>query len=98
MYQNIVYPTVEHAYQAAKVSADDIKINIKNCPTPAAAKDYLETHQINPGPEWTIAKKLVVMEELLVIKFGGKEPLLTRALLETADVDLIEGNNWNDSF
>jgi predicted NAD-dependent protein-ADP-ribosyltransferase YbiA (DUF1768 family) len=98
MYQNIVYPTAEHAYQAAKVASHDTKISIKNCPTPAAAKDYLETHQVNPGPEWTIEKKLLVMEELLMIKFGGKEPLLTRAILATWDANLIEGNTWNDTF
>jgi DNA-binding NtrC family response regulator len=38
------------------------------------------------------------MEELLMIKFGGKEPLLTRALLATGEAALIEGNSWNDTF
>jgi hypothetical protein len=33
-----------------------------------------------------------------MIKFGGKEPLLTRALLATVDADLVEGNTWNDEF
>ena len=98
MYKDILYPTTEHAYQAAKVDSSDIKTGIKNCHTPAEAKDYLETHRIKPAPEWTIAKKLVVMEELLMIKFGGKEPFLTRALLATGDAELIEGNTWNDTF
>jgi ribA/ribD-fused uncharacterized protein len=98
MYQNIIYPTAEHAYQAAKCADHDIKINIKNCPTPAAAKDFFEKHQIDPDPGWTIEKKLAIMEELLEIKFGGKEPLLTRALLITGDANLVEGNTWNDTF
>jgi len=98
MYRDIVYPTAEHAYQAAKVSDHDIKISIRNCATPAAAKDFFETNNINPDPGWSIEKKLTVMEELLVIKFGGKEPLLTRALLATGDADLVEGNTWNDTF
>ena len=98
MYQNIVYPTTEHAYQAAKVESLDVKTSIKNCHTPADAKDYFETHDIKPDHDWTIEKKLMVMEELLVIKFGGKEPLLTRALLATGDAELIEGNTWNDTF
>jgi len=38
------------------------------------------------------------MEELLFLKFGGKEPLLTRALMETGNAELIEGNNWEDIF
>lgn len=38
------------------------------------------------------------MEELLRIKFSGIDPFLTRALLETGDAELIEGNTWNDTF
>ena len=96
-YQGIVYPTTEHAYQAAKVESRDIKIRIRDCPTPAAAKDFFELHNIKPH-DWTISKKLAVMEELLMIKFGGKDPFLTRALLATEDANLIEGNTWNDTF
>jgi ribA/ribD-fused uncharacterized protein len=98
MYQNIMYPTAEHAYQAAKVESIDVKTRIKDCDTPAEAKDYFETHDIKPDPGWTIEKKLIIMEQILMIKFGGKEPLLTRALLATGDAELIEGNNWNDTF
>ncbi|MEO6612807.1 MAG: NADAR family protein [Chitinophagaceae bacterium] len=98
VYNNLLYPSVEHAYQAAKVESPGVKSQIKDCPTPAEAKDYFETHAIKPGQDWTIEKKLVVMEQLLVIKFGGTEPLLTRALLATGDATLIEGNNWNDTF
>src|SRR6185436_1622995 len=94
MYQNIVYPTAEHAYQAAKVKSPDVKTRIKNCHTPAEAKDYFEVHNIEPDNDWTIEKKLIVMEQILMIKFGGKEPLLTRAILDTGDAALIEGNNW----
>jgi ribA/ribD-fused uncharacterized protein len=98
MYQNIEYPTAEHAYQAAKLESPDLKTKIKNCPTPAEAKDFFETYQIKPGPGWTISKKLHIMEEILMIKFGGKDPLLTRALLATGDSELIEGNTWDDRF
>jgi ribA/ribD-fused uncharacterized protein len=98
MYQDILFPSAEHAYQAAKISDHDVKIKIKNCPTPADAKEFFKTHGITPDPGWTIEKKLGVMEELLQIKFGGKEPLLTKELLATGDADLVEGNTWNDTF
>ena len=98
VYQNMVYPTAEHAYQAAKVESADIKERIRNCPTPANAKDYFEVNKVNPDPGWTVEKKLMVMEELLRIKFSGSEPFLTRALLGTGDAGLIEGNNWDDTF
>lgn len=51
-----------------------------------------------PDPGWTVEKKLPIMEELLRIKFSGSEPFLTRALLDTRDSELIEGNTWNDEF
>ena len=38
------------------------------------------------------------MEALLFLKFGGKDPLLTRELIATGHLDLIEGNTWNDTF
>lgn len=98
MYQGALYPTAEHAYQAAKAESLDVKTIIINCPTPAAAKEYVELNSIQTTPGWTLEKKLAVMEELLMIKFGGREPFLTRALLETGDADLVEGNTWNDTF
>jgi ribA/ribD-fused uncharacterized protein len=98
VYEDILYPTAEHAYQAAKAGSPGIKTRIKDCPTPAEAKDFFETYRVTPDPGWTNEKKLVIMEKILMIKFGGKEPLLTRALLATEDATLIEGNNWNDTF
>ncbi len=98
MYNDLLYPTTEHAYQAAKISNAEIKLMIRNCETPADAKDYLVTHNLKPDPDWTVEKKLMVMGELQMIKFGGKEPLLTRSLLATEDAEIIEGNTWNDTF
>lgn len=98
VYEDIVYPTAEHAYQAAKMKDTDTKMRIRNCDTPAEAKELFEIHGLKSDHDWTIEKKLIVMEEILMIKFGGKEPLLTRALLATGDAVLIEGNNWNDHF
>jgi ribA/ribD-fused uncharacterized protein len=98
VYNHLLYPSAEHAYQAAKVNKPDVKSQIKDCHTPAEAKDFFKTHDIKPDLDWTIEKKLMIMEQLLTIKFGGKEPLLTRALLATGDAALIEGNNWNDTF
>jgi N-glycosidase YbiA len=97
-YNDLVYPTLEHAYQAAKFADPAIKKKIQDCPTPADAKDWLELNNKKPDAGWTVEKKLSIMETLLMIKFGGKDPLLTRALLATDDAAIIEGNNWNDTF
>ena len=80
-WKGLVYPTVEHAYVSSKVENNDVKLMIQACPTPGNAKEYLAAHNMKPGSFWTREMKLQVMEELLFIKFGGKEPLLTRALI-----------------
>ncbi len=98
MYQGFLYPTLEHAYQSAKVADPGIKAIIRDCQTPAAAKDWFETHNAKSDPGWTVEKKLSIMEKLLMIKFGGQDPFLTRAILATGDAELIEGNDWGDTF
>jgi ribA/ribD-fused uncharacterized protein len=97
-FGDLVYPSTEHAYQSAKVEDPVIKARIRDCSTPAQAKEYLGIHNIQPGPTWDINKKLEVMEQLQMIKFGGSQPLLTRVLLATGDALLVEGNTWNDTF
>jgi ribA/ribD-fused uncharacterized protein len=97
VYHDLIYPSAEHAYQSAKVESPEMKARIQSCETPVAAKDFLEKNGIKPE-KWNITKKLAVMEELLKIKFGGMDPLLTRALLDTDNAELIEGNTWNDTF
>jgi len=37
-YEGIRYPTVEHAYQAAKTLSTDIRLKISKTDTPGAAK------------------------------------------------------------
>lgn len=98
VWEDFIYPTLEHAYAASKTDDPAIKQMIRSCPTPGDAKDYLYNQAMKPSLSWTIEKKLIVMEKLLFIKFGGKEPFLTRALLGTADAELVEGNTWNDAF
>lgn len=98
MYEKLLYPTLQHAYEAAKVSDPLTKKLIRDCETPGKAKAYHEKNNTPMHPSWNTSKKLEVMEKLLMIKFDGKEPFLTRALLATGDHQLIEGNTWEDTF
>jgi ribA/ribD-fused uncharacterized protein len=97
-WEGFVHPTLEHAYAASKTDDASVKMRIRSCTTPGEAKEYLATHNMQASVSWTIQKKLLVMEELLFLKFGGKDPLLTRALMETGNAELIEGNTWDDTF
>lgn len=98
VYQGNVFSTLEHAYQSAKVEELLLKEKIKNCATPSEAKDFFQKNNIVVADNWTEQKKLSVMKELLWLKFGGREPFLTQALLLTEDAEIIEDNTWEDRF
>ena len=90
---NVQYPSVEHAYMAAKTTDIRIRKKIKEQPTPSLAKKLGRSIQLRP--DWEMIK-LGVMESLVRQKF--QEPTLKAKLLATHNRELIEGNNWNDTF
>lgn len=92
-YEGLVYPTVEHAFQAAKTTQVGFREAIRGATCPGDAK--LMGRQITLRSDWE-AIKLDVMYSLLCIKFDNSA--LRKQLLETEDATLIEGNTWNDVF
>lgn len=92
-YNGIVYPTVEHAFQAAKCLDNEEKLKILEAPTPGKAKRIGK--KIVMRPDWDNIK-IDVMKDLLVLKFS--DPELKEKLKATGEEELIEGNNWNDTF
>jgi ribA/ribD-fused uncharacterized protein len=87
------YPSVEHAYQAAKTLDKALRAEIKACKTPAEAKRL--GGKLNLRPDWEEIK-LEVMETLLKRKF--ENPQLRSKLLETGSEPLVEENTWHDNF
>jgi ribA/ribD-fused uncharacterized protein len=94
IYQGEEYPTVEHAFQAAKSLSQSDRLRIKNCGSPGAAKKL--GRRVKLRHDWEQIK-LEVMEELLRHKFLQNQILLIR-LLETGKRKLIEGNYWKDTY
>lgn len=93
----IVYPTVEHAFQAAKSLDTEVRIQIANEKTPSEAKKAGGRHgYMILRPDWEEVK-LPIMLSLLRCKFMNN-PELRYKLLSTGDATLIEGNTWNDTF
>ncbi len=92
--EGAVYPTIEHAFQAAKSLDFDERRAIKNAKTPSVAKRM--GRKIKRRADW-FDVSLTIMESLVRQKFTVY-PELRDKLLETADAKLIEGNNWNDRF
>lgn len=93
-YEGIKYGSSEHAYQAAKtLNMHARKIFTLPGMTPAMAKHLGQALLIRPN--WDKIK-LVVMNDILEAKFSC--PWLRKWLLETGDAELIEGNEWGDTF
>ena len=93
-WKSAVWPTVEHAYQAAK-SADPIIQEFVRCSrTPGIAKR--RGRQVKARDDWDKVK-LGIMRELVTKKFTQNKDL-AKLLKETGDAELIEGNTWGDTF
>jgi|SRR6478736_1848795 len=88
----IIFPTGEHAFQAAKcINSDDVE-KIAKANTPSAAKAL--GRRVHMRPDWEDVK-YGVMLEVVRAKFYADYGLAKR-LLETGDEDLVEGNLWGD--
>lgn len=93
-YDGAFYPTVEHAYQAAKTKDNTEREAIRCCPTPGAAKRLGRAATLRSN--WDQIK-LHVMTVLVWRKFSH-HPELAQMLLDTGDLPLVEGNHWGDTF
>jgi ribA/ribD-fused uncharacterized protein len=88
----LVYPTVEHAFQAAKCRSVGDRQRIAEAPTPGAAKRMGRRVQLRPDWEQV---KFKAMAWCLHEKFTRHDDLRMR-LLSTGDRELVEGNTWGD--
>lgn len=92
-FEGQTYPTVEHAYQAAKSLDPDERRRIAALPTPADAKRAGRAVAPLRGDWETV--KFDVMERCVREKFT-RHADLRRRLLATGDMLLEEGNDWGD--
>jgi ribA/ribD-fused uncharacterized protein len=92
-YAGRTWPTVEHAFQAAKTLDLDDLLAIGRAPTPAAAKRLGRKVTLRPG--WD-EMRFNVMATLVARKFGPGS-MYSTALLDTGEALLIEGNTWGDT-
>jgi ribA/ribD-fused uncharacterized protein len=85
------YPTMEHAFQAAKTHDPAERQLIREAVAPASAKHLGK--RVTLRADWEQIK-LDLMLSLLRQKFADAE--LRAQLLATGEAVLIEGNTWND--
>lgn len=92
---NFEYPSVEHAYQAAKTFNVEHRWRIR-CGDATFAKRYFKTRSEAVRPDWDQVK-LMIMEKLLRQKFKAGTGLLAK-LIATGKEEIVEGNTWGDVF
>jgi len=90
-FEGIVYPSNEHAYQAAKTLNLLERKRISELPTPGNAKKAGKLLELRP--DWNTAK-FDIMYKLCKEKFSS--PVMKAQLLGTGDEELMEGNTWWD--
>lgn len=93
-YEGVMYPTVEHAFQAQKTLDQDERLLIKAQMKPADAKR--RGRDVALRADWEDVKD-EIMGALVLDKFV-RHPRLRERLLATGDRELIEGNTWGDTY
>lgn len=90
----VVYPSVEHAYVAAKTLDPEKRVVFTDRTLkPGHVKRMGRSLELRA--DWEDVK-LRIMENLVRQKF--QDPVLKKQLIETQAKELIEGNHWGDTF
>lgn len=94
-HEGLIYPSTEHAYQAAKTADPEArKLFTDPALTCAASKKLIRTLTCDPG--WELVKDKV-MRAVCFNKFARHLDLRAK-LSATGDAQLVEGNTWNDTY
>jgi ribA/ribD-fused uncharacterized protein len=94
----IVYPSVEHAYQAQKTVDLTLRREIANLVKPGDAKRRGAALPLRPNWEGV---KLAIMLHCLTQKFRARDLQTTQyaqRLIETGTTPLCETNHWHDDY
>lgn len=92
-YNGITYSTSEAAYQAQKTLDNNERIRISKLDAKHAKE---EGRKLKKRDDWKEVK-VDLMYEICRAKFT-QNPDLTKRLLDTGNKELVEGNDWNDTF
>jgi|JI10StandDraft_1071094.scaffolds.fasta_scaffold411666_2 ribA/ribD-fused uncharacterized protein len=92
-----LYPTAEHAYQAAHFieTAPEIAEKVRNLKSPREASDFANENSALDDPIWK-QKRLDIMREIIRCKLDQHE-YVRQKLIESADMNIVEMND-NDGF
>jgi len=94
VWKGYTWPTVEHAYQAAKTLGVEMRRLIRQSSTPSQAKRL--GRQVILRSDWEDIK-IDIMYELVKLKFFSNVDIAEK-LLATGEDMLIEENSWHDNI
>jgi ribA/ribD-fused uncharacterized protein len=94
-YRGWLFPSSEHAYQSAKATNPTL-ISLFTDPTMTPGQAKKLGADIEKRADWHDVS-LDIMETVVTEKFVSN-PKLAQKLLDTGDEELVEGNNWDDTF
>ena len=92
-YDGVLYPTVEHAFQAAKTLDLGERKQVLFCETPSKAKRL--GRKVSLRSDWN-ETRVNIMKELVFQKFS-LYPKLAKALIAVKG-EIVEENTWHDNF
>lgn len=96
IHEGLVYPSVEHAYQAMKTFVPSERNRIRLAKTPGKAKRL--GAKVVLWDTWDMYKEEIMMH-FCYDKFDrAKNPDLVKRLLQTESRTIIEGNTWGDTY
>ena len=107
LWDSILYPSAEHAYQATKTTDIGMRYWFSSDPGAYHSDDGVRLPVLTAGQAKRKGRELPLrfnweefkvpsMLTILMIKFS--DPLMGKLLLLTKEEELIEGNTWHDNF
>ncbi len=92
-HNGLVYPTIEHWFQAHKATNESTHLFILKATTPSEAKSKGRKTRLRP--DWEQIKDQVMWDGLM-LKF--QDSILAQKLRDTRPYVLVEGNTWGDVY
>lgn len=93
-FENRVYPSVEHAFVAAKSYDDTFRYKIAKIDRNKAGMAKQMGQKVKLRSNWDTIK-VSIMKDLLTQKFNHKK--FQEKLLSTGNEEIVEGNYWHDN-
>lgn len=92
--QGVLWPTAEHAFQAAKTNDPKEKLKIAIASTPGKAKSLGQS--VTLRPDWDKVK-VDIMLQVVRAKFAQHDDIAAK-LKATGNSPIVEGNMWHDNY